>query len=54
MKFVSSKKHVQLLDKVVNFIKKKPNKYYCVFVGSKMKLFHLAKELERKLNSKIL
>ena len=54
MIFVSSNKHIQQLDKVVAFVKKKPDKYCCVFVGSKIKSFHLAKNLEQKLNSKLL
>ena len=53
MIFFLSKKHVQLLDKVVGFIKKKPNGYCCVFVAPKKESFHLAKDLERKLNNKL-
>ena len=54
MSFVCSKQHVQILGKVVQFAKDKPYEYCCIFVGSKIKSFHLAKELEQKLNSNLL
>ena len=54
IKFVSSKQHAQLLDEVVDLIKKEPTEYYCALVGSRNKSFHLAEELEHKPDSKLL
>ena len=52
MNFICSCKHVKMMDKVVTFVKKKTDEYFCIFAGSKLKSFQLAKALKKKPNRK--
>ena len=53
MNFISSTKHVKILDKIATIVKNKPDEYCCIFIGSKQKSFKLEKALKKKLNSKL-
>jgi superfamily II DNA/RNA helicase len=54
MTFHSTIQRVKVLDLVVVLIVERPEEYCCVFVGSNIKSHHLAKQLENKLNNKLL
>ena len=43
-----------MLDLVVELVDNRLEDFCCVFVGSKIKSHHLAKQLEKKLNKKLL